>query len=168
MQGNILFDNIYVGHSVEDAEALKKETWDLKIAGEKAEEKAAEPKFDDKIDGEVLDFKKEPVKFALQKVEFIKKKVTAFIESAKKDPLEAIKNSPEVAAPLGLAILTVVALIMTALSPAAPTKEQVKAAAQKAKDRAEKTKDDAAAAIATGTEKAKEATKRATRSSEKS
>jgi len=166
MQNDILFDNIYVGHSVEEAKALQKETFDIKIVGERAEEKAAEPKFDDTpVDEEPVDFKKDPVKFALQKVKFVQTKVEAFIAAAKADPLEAAKNMPEVAAPLGLALLTVVALIMTALSPAAPTKEQVK----KAKAAVEKTKDDAAAAVATGADKVKDTvSKRATRSSEKS
>src|ERR1700760_2215697 len=116
MQNDILFDNIYIGHSVEEAEALKKETYDVKIVAEKAEEKAAEPKFDEKTEDEPLDFKKDPVKFVQQKVQ-------AFIDAAKKDPIEAAKNMPEVAAPIGLVILTVVVLIMTALSPAAPTNE---------------------------------------------
>jgi calnexin len=159
MQNDILFDNIYVGHSIEDADALKKETFDVKIVGEKAEENAALPKFDDKkTDDEPLDFKKDPVKFVKQKVE-------AFIAVAKKDPLEAAKTMPEVAGPIGLVLLTIVALIMTALSPAAPTKEQIK----KAKGAAEKAKDDATAALATGAEKTKDSvSKRATRSSEKS
>ena len=38
MQSDILFDNIYIGHSVEDAEKLKVETFDVKHAIEKAEE----------------------------------------------------------------------------------------------------------------------------------
>ena len=166
MQNDILFDNIYVGHSVEEARALQKEPFDVKIVGERAEEKAAEPKFDETpADDEPVDFKKDPVKFALQKVKFVQNKVEAFIAAAKADPLEAAKTMPEVAAPLGLALLTVVALIMTALSPAAPTKEQIK----KAKATAEKTKDDAAAAVATGADKVKDTvSKRATRSSEKS
>jgi calnexin len=157
MQANILFDNIYVGYSVEDAEALKKETWAAKIIAEKAEEKAAEPKFDEKKDeAEVIDFKADPVKFVRQKVD-------AFILAAKEDPLEAIKAMPEVAGPIGLLALTLVALILTALSPAAPSKAQVKAVGKKA----EKIKDEVAKATTTGTEQIKEATKRATRSSEK-
>jgi calnexin len=162
MQNNILFDNIYVGHSVDDANALKKETWDVKIEGERAEEKAAEPKFDEKTEETVLDWKKDPVGFG-------KQKLNAFIAAAKKDPLEAAKTMPEVAGPLGLIALTIVALILTALSPAAPSKDQVKAAAQKAKDAAEKTKDKTAATLATGADQTKEAiSKRTTRSSEKS
>jgi len=161
MQSNVLFDNIYVGNSVEEADALKKETFDVKIEAERAEEKAAEPKFEEKPADEVVDWKKDPVKF-------VKQKVDAFIIAAKKDPIDAVKEMPEVAAPIGLGLLTIVALIMTALSPAAPSKEQVKKAAGKAAEKADKAKDDAAAAIATGTEKAKDVSKRATRSSEKS
>jgi calnexin len=161
MQNNILFDNIYIGHSVEDAESFRKETWDAKIIGEREEESASVPKFDEATGEEIIDFKKDPVKF-------VKQKVQTFIEAAKKDPVEAVKAQPEVAGPIGLALLTVIALIFTALSPAAPTKETIKKNASKAKAAVEKAKDDAAEAIATGTEKAKDATKRATRSSEKS
>jgi calnexin len=164
MQNDILFDNIYVGHSVEDALALKKETWDLKIEAERAEEKAAEPKFDEDKDKEdkVLTFKDDPVKFVRQKLE-------KFIAEAKKDPVEAVKTMPETAAPIGITILAVVALILTLLSPAPPTKTDVKAAGQKAKDAAEKAKDKASQGAATGTEQTKDTVqKRSTRSSDKS
>jgi len=159
MQNDIMFDNIYVGHSVEDAAALKKETWDLKIEAEKAEEKAAEPKFDETKDDESVDFKKDPVKF-------VKSKVEAFITAAKKDPIEAAKTMPEIAGGLGFVALFVVALIFTALSPAAPTKAELKAKADKAKSAAEKGKDKATTAATTGAEQVKDgAQKRATRSS---
>jgi calnexin len=37
MQKDILFDNIYIGHSIADAEKLRAETFDLKVAAEKAD-----------------------------------------------------------------------------------------------------------------------------------
>lgn len=44
MQNDILFDNIYIGHSIEDAEKLRKETFDLKHPVEVALEEASKPK----------------------------------------------------------------------------------------------------------------------------
>jgi calnexin len=165
MQNDILFDNIYIGHSVEDANAFRKETFDLKVEAEKAEEKANEPKWDEKKDEvEPVDFKKDPVKFVLQKVQPYRQQVEDFIAEAKKDPIKAAQATPQVAGGLALAALAIVAFILTALSPAAPTKEQIKAATDKTKTAAEKAKDRASEAIATGTEQSKEATKRATRS----
>src|SRR5271155_813378 len=117
MQNDILFDNIYIGHSVEEARDLQKETFDIKIAAEKADEKAAEPKFDEEKDADqkVLNFKDDPVKFVRGKVE-------KFLAEFKKDPIEAVKNDPQTAAPIGVTILAVVALILTLLSPAPPAK----------------------------------------------
>ena len=160
MQNDIMFDNIYIGHSVDDANALKKETWDLKVEAEKAEEKLNEPKWDEpKDDASPIDWKKEPVKFVRQKFD-------KFVAAAKQDPLKAAQEMPEVAGALGLTALTLVALILTALSPAAPSKEQMKAQAQKAKGAALDAKDKASEAVASGIDTAKsEAQKRTTRSS---
>jgi calnexin len=165
MQNDILFDNIYIGHSVEDALALKKETFDLKIVAEKAEEKAAEPKFDEEKESskeKVLTFKDDPVKFVRDRVE-------KFIAEFKKDPVEAVKNNPETAAPIGVTILAVVAVLLTLLSPAPPTKADIKAAGQKAKDASEKAKDKGTPSVATGADQSKDSVqKRTTRSSDKS
>jgi calnexin len=149
MQNNVLFDNIYIGHSVEEAETLKKETFDLKIVAEKAEEAASEPKIDeDKPSSPTdLNFKEDPVKYIREKVEL-------FITLAKKDPLEAAKVVPEVAGAFALTALTLIALILTSLSPAAPTQQQVKDAAKKTKGAATDAKDKAAEAVTTGAEKA--------------
>ncbi len=160
MQNDILFDNIYIGHSVEEALALQKETFDVKIAAEKAEEKAAEPKFDEEKDADqkVLNFKDDPVKFVRGKAE-------KFLAEFKKDPIEAVKNDPQTAAPIGVAILAVVALILTLLSPAPPAK----AAGPKGKEAADKSKDKSSASVATGADQGKDGVqKRATRSSDKS
>jgi calnexin len=162
MQNDILFDNIYVGHSVEEAQALQKETFDLKIVAEKAEEKAAEPKFDEEKDAEqkVLNFKDDPVKFVRERVE-------KFLAEFKKDPIEAVKNNPQTAAPLGVGVLAVVALILTLLSPAPPAPADAKSA--KGKDAADKSKDKSSASVATGADSGKDGVqKRATRSSDKS
>jgi calnexin len=162
MQNDILFDNIYIGHSVEDAAALAKETFDVKIKAEKAEEEATKPKEEEKPKSPSdLVFKDDPVKY-------IREKLDLFLTIAKNDPINAVKFVPEVAAGLGAIVLVVVSVLLTLISNAgaAPSKEQVKGAAKKAKDAAVDAKDKAAEAISTGTEKAQaEVNKRTTRAS---
>lgn len=163
MQNDILFDNIYIGHSLEDAEKLKSETFDLKIAAEKAEEEANKPKpSDEPKSPSDLSFKDDPVTF-------VKEKVNLFIEIAKRDPMEAVKFVPEVAGGIGALVVAILAILASVLfggASAAPSKEQVKAQAKKAKATAADAKDKAAEAVATGAEKAQaEVNKRTTRSS---
>lgn len=161
MQKDILFDNIYIGHSIEDAEKLKAETFDLKLPAEKAEEEATAPKTPEtpKSPSDLV-FKDDPVTY-------VKEKFNLFIEIAKRDPIEAIKFVPEIAGGLGVVAVTLIALLVSALvgGGSAPSKEQIKASAQKAKKAAADAKDKAAEAVSTGAEKAQEATKRSTRSS---
>jgi calnexin len=155
MQNNILFDNIYVGHSVEDAEALKKETWDLKIAAEKAEEEANKPKTPEIKSPSELSFKDDPVTY-------IKEKVDLFVTIAKNDPIQAIKFVPEVAGGIGVIVVTLLAIILSAFGGGAappPT-------AKKGKEAAKDAKDTTAEAVSTGADKAQaEVSKRTTRSS---
>ena len=165
MQSDILFDNIYIGHSVEDAAALRKETWDIKRPAEDAEEVASKPKLEEKPKSPLdLKFMDDPVKYVTEKLDL-------FITLAKKDPVEAIRFLPEVAGGIGVAIITVVALLIGAVglgasSPAAPSKEDIKKAAEKAKDKAVQAKDQAVDAASSGVETAKaEVNKRTTRSS---
>jgi calnexin len=165
MQHNILFDNIYIGHSVGDANALKAETWDLKIAVEKDEDKDSKPWMDDKP--------KSPsdLKFMDDPVTFIKEKADLFLTIAKNDPIQAFKFVPEAGIALGSIVAIVLAIVVAvaAGSPAAPSKADVKGAAKKAANKAAEAKDKAAEAVSSGAEKAQtEVQKRATRSSEKS
>jgi calnexin len=162
MQNDILFDNIYIGHSVEDAKKLQEETFDAKIVAEKAEEAASAPKDTPKPNSPSdLVFTDDPV-------HYVKEKLNLFIEIAKRDPVEAVKFVPEVAGGIGALAVTVLVLLVSLLagSGAAPSKEQVKAQADKAKKSAVNAKDKAAAAVASGSEKAQaEVNKRTTRSS---
>ncbi|TID16384.1 calreticulin precursor [Venturia nashicola] len=155
MQNDILFDNIYVGHSLEEAEKLKAATYDLKIVAEKAEEEANAPKEEDPIKSPSdLVFKEDPVRY-------VKEKVDLFITIAKKDPLNAVKFVPEVAGGFAVVIVTVLALLLGALGgSSAPSKEQVKAAADKGKKAAIDAKDQAASAVSSATEKVQEETKK--------
>ena len=165
MQNDLLFDNIYIGHSVEDAEKFKSETFDLKITAEKAEEEADKPKKEDKPKSPMdLNFLDDPVLYVREKFEL-------FVTIAKRDPIEAIRFVPEVAGGLGVIAVTVIALLVGAVgagSSAAPSKDQVKDAAQKAKDSAADTKDKVVEGVGSGAEKVQsEVNKRTTRSQDK-
>lgn len=160
MQSDILFDNIYIGHSEEDADKLAKESFVPKQAAEKAVEEATKPKKSDKKKSpQDLDFLEDPVTY-------IKEKVDLFIAIAQKDPIEAVKFVPEVAGGIGAVVVTLVAIIAALASMgggAAPP--AAKKAAGDAKAAATDAKDKAAKAAASGAETVKqEANKRTTRS----
>ena len=157
MQSDILFDNIYVGHSIEDATALAAETFDKKIVAEKALEAAEKPKEADKPKSPSdLKFLDDPVLYAREKLDL-------FLTIAKQDPIQAAKFVPEVPAAIGTLFVSIIAIFgLITMGGSAP--EPVKKAAKDAKGKAIEAKDKAAEAVATGTEKAKEATKRNTRS----
>ncbi|RMZ86573.1 hypothetical protein DV736_g6200, partial [Chaetothyriales sp. CBS 134916] len=161
MQSDITFDNIYVGHSIEDANAFRAETYDIKRPLELAEEESTKP---------IPDEPKSPldIKFADDPVRYVTEKLDLFITLAKKDPVEAIRFLPEVAGTIGVGIALVLALAFGVLfsgSSAAPSKEEIKKSAPTAKETAADASDKAAEAVATGTDKAQEAVKRTTRSS---
>jgi calnexin len=162
MQSDILFDNIYIGHSIEDSAALRAETYDLKRPAEDAEEAASNPKPADKPKSPSdLSFKDDPVTY-------VKEKFDLFLTIAKRDPIEAVKFVPEVAGGLGALVVALIAFVVGAISlssPATPSKEDIKKAAQKAKDTAVSAKDQAVDAAASGADTVKaEANKRTTRS----
>merc|ERR1711939_520869 len=162
MQSDITFDNIYIGHSVEDAAAFRAETYDVKRPIEEDEEAKNKPK--------PSDLPKSPsdLKFMDDPVTFVKEKLDLFITLAKKDPIEAIKFMPEVAGGIGgIAALLIAVLVGLAGmgGAAAPSKEDIKKTAQKAKEAAVDAKDQAADAAASGAETVKaEVNKRTTRS----
>ena len=161
MQSDILFDNIYIGHSIEEAEKLKAETYEIKAAIEKAEEEASKPKPKPTPESPL------DIKFMDDPVKYIREKVDLFWALAQKDPVEAIKTLPEVAGGIGALIVTILALIVgvMSMSGASPS-PQVKNAAQKVKQSAMDTKDQVVDAANTATEKAQaEINKRTTRSS---
>jgi len=93
MTEDILFDNVYVGHSVDDAKAFAAETFDIKHALEKVANKVDVPGEDeDELDG---------VTFVQNPVEFLRNKAFKFMELARIDPVTAFKTQPET----GLALL---------------------------------------------------------------
>ncbi|KAI0478731.1 Calreticulin family-domain-containing protein [Xylariaceae sp. FL0804] len=160
MQNNILFDNIYIGHSVEDAKKLADETFFKKIPVEKALEEADKPKKEDTP--------KSPsdIKFLDDPVSYMKEKLDLFLTIASNDPIEAIKFVPEIPTAIGGLLVTIVALLGIFMGGSAP--EPVQKAATDAKEKAKEAKDKAAEAVATGAENVKaEINKRSTRSSDK-
>ena len=107
MQAGIMFDNFYVGHSLEDATKLAEETWRLKRNLEKAvqdekEAKAKEAAKEDakKNSGEKGDSSETPA------WELMLEPVVAFLVAASVDPIKAAKEEPMMA---GLLLLLVVA-----------------------------------------------------------
>lgn len=164
MQSDITFDNIYIGHSVEDAAALTAETYLIKRPIEEAEDEKTKPK--------PADLPKAATPsgtFAEDPVNFVKEKVELFIELAQKDPIQAIQLMPEVAGGIGGALVLVIAILVGLFSlggSSAPSKEDIKKTAQKAKEAAVDAKDKVAEATASGADAVKsEVNKRTTRSS---
>lgn len=161
MQNDILFDNIYIGHSVDDAEKLKAETYDIKHKIETAEEEATQPKPDDTPKSPMdLNFMEDPV-------HYIREKLDLFITIAKGDPVQAIKFMPEVAGAIGtVAAIIIATLVILITSSGASPPPQVKKAAENVKKGAVDTKDQVVDAATSGSEKVQaEVNKRTTRSS---
>ncbi|EFW18685.1 hypothetical protein D8B26_005506 [Coccidioides posadasii str. Silveira] len=155
MQNDILFDNIYIGHSIEDAKKLKAETFDIKQPIEVAEEEAAKPKDEPSTDSG-LNFKDDPVKY-------IRSKVDQFILMAKDNPVEAVKTVPEVAGGLAALLITLILVVFGAIGLSSPAPAPAKKDAGKGK---EKAKEKAAEAVSTGAENIKAGATKRSKSSE--
>lgn len=97
MTEDILFDNIYVGRSPDDAKAFAAETFEIKHPLEKAADKPAFPVDEDE---------EEEVTFAADPVEFLRSKAFKFITLARVDPIIAFKTHPETGIALAGALLT--------------------------------------------------------------
>jgi calnexin len=85
MQKDILFDNIYIGHSVADAQSLAAETWEIKYKAEKEQEELASPtpKSEDKAS-----------KNEESIVQFLMRQSREFITVAREDPMQAMTSYP--------------------------------------------------------------------------
>ncbi|OJZ92263.1 hypothetical protein ASPFODRAFT_39595 [Aspergillus luchuensis CBS 106.47] len=155
MQNDILFDNIYVGHSAEDAEKLRQETFDVKHPVELAEEEANKPKPEEKAAEPSVSFKEDPVGH-------IKEKVDNFVRLSKQDPINAVKQVPDVAGGLAAVLVTMILVIIGAVGASTPAP----APAKKGKEAAGATKEKTGAATSSSADTGKGgATKRTTRSS---
>lgn len=154
MENDILFDNIYIGHSVDDAEKLASETWALKKPVEAAQDSAAGAK-DAQDEGATVSLKENPVEFVNQKIQ----QFTAIL--AQGGPIPAVKAVPEVAG-AGAALVVAFILLFVSVLPggSAPAPEK------KGKAPAKSGKEKSSEAKGTGVETSKGgATKRNTRSS---
>jgi hypothetical protein len=98
MTEDILFDNIYVGHSPEDAKAFAAETFDIK---KPLESTAAKPPVEEEDEKPAL--KSDPIGF-------IREKILSFVALAQLDPVLAFKTQPEIAGTLVAAALTIVGM----------------------------------------------------------
>ncbi len=161
MQSDILFDNIYIGHSVEDAEKLKAETYDIKHTIEVAEEEATKPPPEKESPKSPMD-----LKFMDDPVHYVREKVDLFWAIAKNDPVEAVKALPEVAGGIGALAATIIALIIGIVGVSSAPPPKVQKAAEKVKQSALDIKDQVVDAASSGADKAQaEVNKRTTRSS---
>jgi calnexin len=141
MQNDIVFDNIYIGHSIEDAEKFKALTFDIKQPIEKQEaEEAAPPEPEKPKSPSDLKFLDDPVHYVREKVEL-------FLTLAKNDPITAIKFVPEVAGGAFAILFTVIAIIVGSMvsggSPQPKVAEKAKGTAADAKDKVTEAKKDA-------------------------
>ncbi|KIY65966.1 Calreticulin-domain-containing protein [Cylindrobasidium torrendii FP15055 ss-10] len=99
MTEDILFDNIYVGHSVEDAKKFAAETFDVKKPLE-----AAKPKKDEDDDEDDIPFTQDPVGY-------IRDRVLDFVDLAKLDPVLAFKTQPETGGAILVTAFTLIGMI---------------------------------------------------------
>jgi calnexin len=163
MQNDILFDNIYIGHSIADAEKFAEESWKLKHAVEVALEAEDKPKEEEKKPAKSpndLVFMDDPV-------HYIREKLDLFFTIAQNDPIQAIKFVPEAAGGLAAVAVTLLAVIIGLVSMGGSTTPppKVKKAAADAKAAVVDAKDKVADAAASSVEQVKaEVNKRATRS----
>lgn len=156
MQNDILFDNIYIGHSVEDAKKLQAETFDIKRPIEEELEKASRPDPKDVKGTPMVDsFMKNPVVYVRQQTDL-------FLRIAKVDFVEACKMVPEIAGGIAALLVTLVALVYGAMSlgkPAAAPAPKAKKEEKKAEKKEEKDEAKASGAdVPAGTKRTKTAT----------
>ncbi|KAI5478490.1 calnexin [Pseudohyphozyma bogoriensis] len=118
MTEDILFDNIYVGTSEDDASALATETFLVKKPLEDALEAADKPATPDSPLGEAPDYKVDPVGFA-------KFKSQEFMDLAVIDPKAAFESLPYTAAALGTAFALALGLLTVLFSSILPKKKTV-------------------------------------------
>jgi hypothetical protein len=108
MTEDILFDNIYIGQSLDDAEKLAKETFHIKKDLEK-QIADLNVKSNESKDGGVGD--EVDITFLENPVEFVRQHFFHFVNAAKEDPINAFKSNPQVGAVIFGGILTVVGMI---------------------------------------------------------
>lgn len=118
MQNNILFDNIFIGHSLADAEAFADETFHEKHPYEQLLE------IEERTKSNPGDSNASNLKFTGDPLSYIRQKLELFINTAKKDPVQAVKSVPEVAGSIValLLTLTIITLSLFSSNPSAEKK----------------------------------------------
>lgn len=162
MQKNILFDNFYLGHSIEEAEAIGNFTFVPKLAIEQKQENAKikEVKQDQRKDmykSMLEHFQSDPIDFAITMYR-------TFMINVNTDPLTFIMEQPVVFIGCIVAFLTASALGMGLLSAALFLLKSLfvgsKPAPKEKVEAVEKVKEEAATATATSSSSATAPTKR--------
>lgn len=141
MQNGFLFDNIYVGHSEDDAKKLAEETWVVKSGLEVDPEPPAAP--EETLAEKASGFA-EQAKVAIAKTQ---DQIQDFITLAKADFVGAVKELPHIAGLLVLATL-IPLVFVTSLFSSKPKK-----VASSKKEGGEKEKEVKSEAVASGVEK---------------
>jgi hypothetical protein len=100
MHEDILFDNIFIGHSIEDAKAFAAETFEVKKPLEVAADKLLDIEDDDSLPA----FTEDPVAY-------IRQKAITFVDIAQVDPILAFKTHPETGAALAGALITLFGML---------------------------------------------------------
>ncbi|KXS11895.1 Calreticulin-domain-containing protein [Gonapodya prolifera JEL478] len=132
MQENILFDNIYIGHSISDAKKLAEESWVSKYEAEKAQEEAENP-----APSADSDKKEAPASFIDQ--------AKAFFGEFAKDPVKAVESNPSIAIAVvvvlgSVVVLTAVSSSLGEAKPPAP--KEVKGTEKPSGEKTEKEKEE--------------------------
>ncbi|KAF9408628.1 hypothetical protein BGZ94_002245 [Podila epigama] len=135
MQKDILFDNIYIGHSIADAEALATESWKIKHDTETKLEELANPRPKKDAPSTPVTFKEDPIKYIVDELK-------VFFEEAREDPMSAINNNPTATAILAGAVgvtfgLFLILMGLMSAAPASTTASKKKTDAPTADDAAE-------------------------------
>ncbi|KAF9308037.1 hypothetical protein BGZ91_008002, partial [Linnemannia elongata] len=126
MQKDILFDNIYIGHSIADAESLAAESWEIKYKAEKEQEELDNPTPKSEEDASKADE---------SLVQFMMRQAREFIDVAREDPMQAMTAYPLIVSCLAgvVGISFGLMLIIMGLMHGDPEAQQARAAAAKAK-----------------------------------
>lgn len=127
MQENILFDNIYIGHSETEAADFAKETYHVKTAIEKKLEDATKP-----ADPETPSADDDIPKFSESPLQFARGHAKAFIDLALVDFKSAINQKPSTAMAFGGLLATIIgAFFLVLTGSSTPQTKKVKKTAKK-------------------------------------
>ncbi|KTW26918.1 calnexin [Pneumocystis jirovecii RU7] len=105
MQSDILFDNIYIGHSVAEAEKFAKATFELKYKSETFQEKK-----------DTAETQSPTLTPDVSYFDILAKKFFIFVDLLVKDPISAFKTMPGTASTVATIFLTLIAILYGVVS----------------------------------------------------